>query len=93
MAKKYKPYPASKVVPYEDSSKYEYGEMWGTLDGQHVLVKDLRISHIKNIITDLEKRRPDHPYINILKEELKRRDKNKLIKTSKTGKLIYGLND
>jgi len=85
--KPYKPYPESKLC--DPMKHYEYGEVWGTLDGQMIPIVNLRDSHLENTIAHVKKRKVQG-ILMYLEAELDRRKKLKLIKKSKAGKLLYG---
>lgn len=86
--KTFKPYPESKLY---DPEKHGNVEVWGTLDNQWIPVKNLRDTHLKNIVThfkDLLQR--EVPEIILL--EIARRKKLKLAKGSKAARLLYEKN-
>lgn len=96
--KVHKPYPLSKLV---DAGVYldmllgkaldVSDQIWVTVEGEHILFKNLRKSHIINILKFMDKRpgwRSDQRAG--LEQELKRREKAKLIKKTKAGELFYG---
>ena len=68
---------------------YEYGEIWGTLDGQQIPIINLRDSHLRNTIEHVKKRKVQG-ILKYLEFELERRKKLKLIRKSRAGKLLYG---
>jgi hypothetical protein len=84
----YKPYPISKLA--DNLTSYSYGQVWHTLDGQVIPLINLRNSHLDNIIIHVMKRRVSGGILPFLLAEKERRRKQKLIKKSKAGKILYG---
>lgn len=84
--KKHKPYPESKLAGIDET--YSYDQVWHTLDGQRIPIINLRDSHIENILGHLLKHNRMDSYKIILAEK-EHRQKAKLIKKSKIGKLLY----
>lgn len=99
---KNKPYPKSKLISdkeYYDMTILEsvgiISEMttnmiWVLSNGEKVLIRDLRLSHIKNILVFMQ----DRPYWRqeqkpLLLAELDRRKKKKLIDKTEAGALLY----
>lgn len=85
--KKYKQYP--KRLLADPEIQYSYGEIWTTLDGQTIPICNLRPRHIKKIIEHV-KSRTSKRILPFLYLELERRKKDRLIKKTKIGKLLYG---
>lgn len=96
--KKHKPYPKSKIV---DDDKHflailGIGEeptedhIWTTVEGESIYFKDLRKSHIINILHFMDKRpgwrSEQRPH---LEAELKKREQRKLARKTVAGKLFY----
>lgn len=95
--KKHRPYPVSKLVDdglfldmllgqVEDQTH----QIWVTVEGEQILFKNLRESHIINILKFMDKRpgwRADQR--SGLEAELKRRQQSRLIRKTKAGKLFY----
>lgn len=100
--KKHKPYPASKLVDdrkiiqvlnnERDESYIDH--IWVTVEGEQIFFRDLRKSHIINILHFMDKRpgwRSEQRVL--LEQELLKREQKRLIKKTKAGKLFYGTND
>lgn len=87
MKKKYKKYSSKELASEE--GVYGYGEIWTTLDGQDIPLINLRDDHLDNIIKHAKKRSLSE-ILPFLLEEKKRRNKDKLIKSTRFGKLLYG---
>lgn len=95
---KFKPYPESKIINEGIYMAVVIGEckditemdIWITLSGQMIFIKNLRDSHLKNIAQTFKDkphwRREQQPFIYA---EIERRRKKKLIKDTKAGKLFY----
>ena len=97
--KKHRPYPKSKLVDESKMIQVFNGErsedyidhIWVTIEGEQVFFRDLRESHIHNILHFMNNRpgwraeqRP------LLEQELLRREQKRLAKKTKAGKLFYG---
>lgn len=90
-AKKHKPYPESKVISDEMLVKEEnLDEIWTTVEGQHIHIKNLRGKHIVKILEIMNNaphwRHEQRPF---LEQELKRRAQRRLVRKTKAGKLFY----
>lgn len=92
MTKKYKPYPKSKTITFEEimgNLSLNPEEYWGTMTGQFVHISNLRDSHIERIIEHCKNTGRAY-LVPKFKEEQKRRKKAKLAKKTKMGKVLYG---
>jgi hypothetical protein len=88
--KKPRKYPKNKTLSDEDIST-KIDELWFTKNGQVVPIKNLRDSHIVNILKFMNKHKGWRvEYKPTLLHEQKRRKQEKLIKKTKAGKLLYG---
>lgn len=83
--KTFKPYPESKLFNPE---KHGDSEVWGTLDGQWIPVKNLRDSHLSNIVNHFEQLLGRETPL-MIKTEIERRKKIKLAKSSKIARILY----
>lgn len=86
--KTFKPYPESKLLTPEDYIKYDREEMWRTMTGETILIKNLRNSHLANIIIHFREHGREAP--DVIKQEIKRRKQARLTKLGKAGKVLYG---
>lgn len=88
-----KPYPKSKNIDlweYQVEKNQDPAYVWETQTGECILIKDLRTSHIINILEYMKAKpgwRDDQRII--LEEELQQRKIKKLIKTTKYGSIFY----
>ncbi len=79
------------VINMAAKQQLDDNQLWFTEDGQMILLEDLRQSHLENILLMMNRKSKFRAYQRpALEAELKRRKKIKLVKGSKTGKLIYG---
>ena len=86
---KYKKYPKSKILKPVDLLHYGRDEVWGTLDGQYILIVNLRQSHLENIVRHLIESNREH-LLGPIEAEIKRRKQKTLMKSTKAGKILYG---
>lgn len=86
-----KPYPKNKIVgTLKDSFAYIGDtDYWIMRNGHVVAVKDLRKTHIENIMLLMVRDMWRQEYIPVMQQELRRRKEMKLIKKGKAGKILY----
>ncbi len=89
--KTYNPYHESKLI---DPTEHPIGTYWGTLDGQYVLLINMRYSHLLNVRRHiLEFQRGTMFMIPYIEAEIKHREQIRLARKYKAGRILYGKKD